>query len=302
MDTAKYDIRASAARFDYPFFKNSDIQAEIAINGFSVQPLLNETEVQQLKDDFYNLLDLLKQPLPDTHWSSGRVNDVSLRNFARQSIDAVVPGKLQRYFDTETTDFVGGIYLAKRSSAKSELTAHQDSSHTDETKFPAVYAWVPLVDTTVRNGAMHILPGSQLWGNRYRSLNVPWLFSGLESIMQPHLWPVEMKAGDVLFFDSAAIHYSSNNMESTTRPAINYFVKPKEALFLHHFIAENTPKGDIEVYNVDIDFFYNYDFLQRPPCPPYFQLPNEKYNLGKPSAADIHTLITTLSPGSVSIK
>ncbi|MBK8706658.1 MAG: hypothetical protein IPN33_25815 [Saprospiraceae bacterium] len=79
-------------------------------------------------------------PLPDTHWTSGRVNDVAVRNFARQSIDRILPQRLQQYFDPATTDFVGGIFLAKKPSPVSELSAHQDSSHTDETKYPAVYA------------------------------------------------------------------------------------------------------------------------------------------------------------------
>ncbi|MGK4495636.1 hypothetical protein ACSLVN_27895, partial [Klebsiella pneumoniae] len=36
-----------------------------------------------------------------------------------------------------------------------------------------------------------------------------------------------------------------------------------------------TPSGKVEVYNVDLDFFYNHDFMQRPPCPPYKKLGTE---------------------------
>ncbi|GIV34460.1 MAG: hypothetical protein KatS3mg031_1995 [Chitinophagales bacterium] len=263
---------SGAERFAFPFFRDRTIQQEIAQKGFSVQPLLSLEEVELLRQDFFRLVEMLPEPLPDKHWTSGRVDDPEIRNFARQAIEKIVPRRLEQYFDPRITDFIGGIFLAKKPSPVSELTAHQDSSHTDETRYPAAYAWIALTDTTPENGAMHVLPGSHLFGNRFRSLNVPWLYAGMEELMTPYLVPVSMKAGEVLFFDSAAIHYSSNNMSSYIRPAINYFIKPKEALFLHHYIDEKTPAGFVEVYHVDIDFFYNCDFMQRPPCPPYRKL------------------------------
>ena len=263
---------SEAKRFEYPFFRDPSIQQDIARNGYSVQPLLNTDQVSQLKRDFNSLLEQMNEPLPDSHWTSGRVQDVTIRNFARQAIDRIIPGALEKYFDPDTTDLIGGIFLAKKPSATSELSSHQDSSHTDERHYPSVYAWVALCDTNISNGAMHVLPGSHLWGNRFRSLNVPWLFSGFQKMMTPFLKAIPMRAGEVLFFDSASIHYSSSNRSNEIRPAINFYIKPKEALFLHHFVDEQTPDGKVEVYNVDIDFFYNHDFMLRPPCPPYIKL------------------------------
>lgn len=277
-------------RFSYPFFTNVEIQNEIEKKGYSVQPLLTSEDISQLNHDFSNLLELMQEPLPDTHWSSGRVADVSIRNFARSSINKIIPHRLEKYFDKSSADFIGGIFVAKKPSPKSRLYPHQDSSHTDENKFPAVYAWVALTDTTVANGAMHILPGSHLWGNRYRSLNVPWLYNGLQEMMLPFLEVIEMKAGEVLFFDSAAIHYSSDNMSDEIRPAINFFVKPKEALFLHHFMDEKTPEEKVEVYNVDIDFFYNCDFMQRPAAP-YTFIGYEEYNFKKPTKSRVGNFV-----------
>lgn len=265
-------------RYDCPFFLESSIQREIAKNGYAVRPLLNESDLKSLNENFEKLLNMLGEPLPETHWSSGRIGDVEIRNFARNAINNILPMRLTRFFDKKTTDFVGGIYVAKKPSATSKLTAHQDSSHTDETMYPAVYAWIPLVDTTVKNGAMHVIPGSHLWGNRYRSLNIPWLFSGLEEQLQPYLKAIPMKAGEVLFFDSATIHFSSDNLSHAIRPAVNYFIKPKCAMFLHHYIDEKTPLNKVEVFNVDIDFFYNFDFEKRPPCPPYTFLRYEEYD------------------------
>jgi len=276
---AEEDI--SQARFDFPFFKNPEIQKQIAEQGYSVQSLLTPEDVKQLNNDFFELLNKMGEPLPDTHWTSGRVADTEIRNFARNAIHKILPLRLEKYFDKETADFIGGIFVAKKPSPTSRLYPHQDSSHTDETKYPAVYAWVALTDTSVENGAMHVLPGSHLWGNRFRSLNVPWIYEGLQDKMFPQLKPVPMKAGEVLFFDSAAIHYSTDNTGTEIRPAINFYIKPKQAMFLHHFIDEKTPTGKVEVFNVDIDFFYNCDFMQRPPSPPYKFVGYEEYSKQK---------------------
>lgn len=275
-------------RYEHKLFRNAAIQAQISKQGYSVQPLLSEADVVQLKQGFFELLDMMG-PLPDKHWTSGRVEDPVHRNFARNVIHKILPLRLEQYFDPIDTDFMGGIFVAKKPSPISRLYPHQDSSHTDETKYPAVYAWVALTDTSIENGAMHIVPGSHLWGNKYRSLNVPWLYEGLEEELLKYVVPVPMKAGEVLFFDSAAIHYSTDNMSNEIRPAINFFIKPKQAMFLHHYMDSKSSNKQIEIYNVDIDFFYNCDFMQRP-APPYSLISKEQYNFKKPTASQLHTL------------
>lgn len=277
---------AVTKRYEFKLFSDASIQHEIKAKGYSVQQLLTKEDVVQLNKDFFALLDMIG-PLPDKHWTSGRVEDTRHRNFARQVIHNILPQRLEKFFNPAETDFMGGIFVAKKPSPVSRLYPHQDSSHTDETNYPAVYAWVALTDTTVRNGAMHIVPGSHLWGNKYRSLNVPWLYEGLEEELLKYVVPVPMKAGEVLFFDSAAIHYSTDNLSNDIRPAINFFIKPKQAMFLHHFMNETSPAGKVETYNVDIDFFYNCDFMQRPEAP-YKFIGYEDYNLKKPTPQELH--------------
>jgi hypothetical protein len=136
----------------------------------------------------------------------------------------------------------------------------------DESKFFSVYAWIPLSDTNLTNGALHVLPGSHLIGNRHRSLNVPWAFSGMENELSSHMMPVEMKVGQVCFFEGALIHSSPPNLSDEVRVAVNYVIRPSASTFLHHFVDEKTPEGMVEVYGVTIDFFYNEDFEARPPA------------------------------------
>lgn len=285
-DETNTAFRPDDSRFDFPFYKDNQLKEEIKKSGFAVRQLLNPLQVEYLKNGFLDLLKKIENGLPPTHWTSGRLDDPVLRNLARKKIEDIVPSALLKYFEEATTTFVGGIYLAKAPSKISELSAHQDSSHTDESKYPAVYAWIPLVDTWSENGGMYVIKGSHLLGNRIRSLNVPWLYDGLQSDLIKLLEPIRVKAGEVLFFDSALVHFSSNNLTNEIRPAVNYYIKPSQASFIHYYLDNESPPGKVEVYKVDVDFFYSYDFMKRPPCPPYSFCGFEEYIYKKPSSLE----------------
>jgi len=252
------------SRFNEALFKNAEIQQELALKGYSVQPFLNCTEVTTLLKSYTVLLSMLPDGLPDTFCPSGRFDDPILRNFARDSIDAVVPDRLRSFFIDDSASLLGGTFLIKPSGPNTALSPHQDSSHVDESCSFSVYAWIPLVDTTIENGAFHVLPESHLWGNKHRSLNVPWVFSGCEAELLKLSVPVTIRSGEVCFFEGALIHSSPPNNSNETRVALNYFIKPSNQQFLHHFVDDDTPEGKVEVFGVDIDFFYSEDFESRP--------------------------------------
>jgi len=251
-------------RFRKPLFKNAAIQEALATKGYVVCPCLSPDDVNLLMNSYEQLLSILPNGLPDTFCPSGRFEDPVLRNFARDSIDAVIPDRLSSFFIDNRASLMGGTFLIKPSGPNTALSAHQDSSHVDESNSFSVYAWIPLVDTTVENGAFHVLPESHLWDNKHRSLNVPWCFSGLEQELQMLSIPVTVKRGEVCFFEGALIHSSPPNKTDDTRVALNYFIKPKSQQFLHHYVDKETPEGMVEVYGVDIDFFYSEDFESRP--------------------------------------
>ena len=220
-------------RYGINFFLDKDFQSELAKKGYAIGPLLTPEDVAQLKSDFEEFQKQVPGGIPVQFWPSGRAADPKIRNFARDAIERMVPKRLTQYFNPEVADFVGGTFLIKPPGPKTDLWPHQDSSHVDESQSFSVYAWIPLVDTEVHNGALHVLPGSHLFGNRHRSLNVPWEYEGLQNIMFKYLVPLPMKAGQVCFFDSATIHYSPDNLSDDFRVAVNYFVKPLAEPFLH---------------------------------------------------------------------
>ncbi len=266
-------------RHSVPFFRDKSLQAKIEKDGFVVVPFLEPEDVTYLREVFAEILKMLPGgTLPDKFWTSGRSHDSRIRNMAREAMEKTHPKNLEKYFDPEIVDFVGGLFMGKSVSNKSRLYPHQDSSHLDERKSFSLYCWVPLQDVDFRNGAMQMLPGSHKFGNRFRSLNVPWDFQGYEDIMFRYMIQCPMKAGEAALFDAATIHYSSDNYSNDLRLACNYFLQPKDMPFMHYFRNWKTPPGKVEAYRTDIDFFYNNDkFETARPKEPYAFQGYEKY-------------------------
>jgi hypothetical protein len=245
-------------------FKDPAILKAIDEKGFFIDSFLNPAEIRQLQESFQALAARAEGSIGKSFWPSGRHPDADIRNFAKQEIEKIVPGKLREYVDAGSTTFIGGTFLIKPSSDQSALNPHQDSSHVDERHGFSVYAWIPLMDTDEVNGCMYYLPGSQHWGIDQRSLNVPWPLSEIELELWPLMVPIPMKAGQVLFFHSALIHASSNNLSGQTRLALNYYLHPKQSPFCHFYTDETMEKGKVAMYSVTPDFYYSEDFESRP--------------------------------------
>lgn len=106
-----------------------------------------------------------------------------------------------------------------------EVPWHQDSgyflAHCD--RHLIVTCWVPLVDATVENGCLYVLPGAHKHGivRHYTGGH-----AGFLEITEPDLpagdpIPVEMKAGDVLFLTNLTPHASFTNSTEMVRWSVD---------------------------------------------------------------------------------
>ena len=86
-----------------------------------------------------------------------------------------------------------------------------------------VTVWVPLVDATVENGCVWVLPGSHRWGlidaARGEDMNVR-ATEDVERRGTPT--PVEMQAGDVLFLTNLTFHASKMNRTDASRWSVDF--------------------------------------------------------------------------------
>lgn len=248
-----------------PFFKDTSIQQEIARKGFAVRKLIKPEQIFSLKEAFAEIAQHPDADIQDEFWNSGRCASTDVRMMAKRAIDMHVKPALEGMFLPGIMDLMGGVFVAKPPGPKTALNPHQDSSHVEEATYCSLYAWTALDDTNELNGPVHVVPGSHLFGNHQRSLNIPWQFEPYTDILWEYAEPVFMQAGEVLFFDSAAIHCSPPNETDDMRLGVNFFVKPLASPFLHYFQAASGSSAPIEKFSVGINFYYEEDFLQRPP-------------------------------------
>lgn len=113
-----------------------------------------------------------------------------------------------------------------KKTARSEgwvVGTHQDQPFFPHRDHTVTAAWMPLVDTSLENGCIHVVPGSHKQGP-IEHLGGPE--SGFR--LDPEAWPiskgvgVEARAGDVIFFNYLSVHGSTPNMSEARRTALIY--------------------------------------------------------------------------------
>jgi len=132
--------------------------------------------------------------------------------------------------------FFNGDYHVRPKLPDSKLTAfpwHQDSQYYGEpTKhMHIITVTVPLVDVTLDNGCLWMIPGSQKWGllagARGADMNIR-TFEDVESRGTPT--PVPMKFGDIMLFHNLTLHSSKLNKTDRVRWTLDLRYSPtKEA-------------------------------------------------------------------------
>jgi hypothetical protein len=150
----------------------------------------------------------------------------------------------------------GGAFLYKTPSQSSELGIHQDWTIVDEEKYVALNCWVPLIDVNERNGALHVLPGSQ-YTKRHtlRAPTIPFFFTGSEKEVISMTIPFYVKAGEAVILNQSIIHYSPPNLSGKIRKAITAGVKTIGAPMVFNY--KNTA-GQLERFQMPEDFLISF--------------------------------------------
>lgn len=239
-------------------------------NGYVViKNCVSAEHVSYMQEVFNKMSDMEGFKMEDAFVNSGRFESTDIRNYIVSEIKKTSADILSTIANTQNCEInTGGSFQIKPPSKNSALNPHQDSPIIDETTFYATYVWIPLCDMTEKNGALSILPGSHLWGNHQRSLNVPWIYEKYTKLLWKYVQPVYVNKGDIICFDSATIHASNPNLSNELRLAYTGTLLPKNFQLVHYFKDALTPKGKVEKYFVDEHFYSSCNIMERP-APPY---------------------------------
>lgn len=136
----------------------------------------------------------------------------------------------------------------------------------DET---SITVWIPLQDVDARNGGIHIVEGSHKIVPDIASMHCAPYFHEFEAaLVERHLKPVPMKAGEALVFCDTLLHWSPTNQSDSPRAAIQIEMVPAETSPVLFWMDRQRPQDGFELFELDSDFFVERsigDLIDRPP-------------------------------------
>lgn len=163
------------------------------------------------------------------------------------------------------------VLQVKGTSEKSSVGLHQDLTVVDENRYNSMTVWLPLINSTLDNGAIRALKGSQNTFRSYRAHTIDYFqFEEVEDYIKDNATAYKTKIGEALVFDPAVIHYSEPNRTQIPRISIAISIVNEDAPIQigYHDKKENE---SVTIFDVPDDFFYHYnDFATERLLPPSF--------------------------------
>ena len=155
---------------------------------------------------------------------------------------------------------LGGSFVVKSNSQKERLHPHQDWNIVDEEMYRSFNIWIPLVDLTMENGVIKVMPKSHRWMKTFRGPNLPDLFENVHEDIWKSMQPLYMKAGEALIYDHRLFHASEPNLTEKLRLAAVFGII-SEKTPMYYYCGNN---GNVEIFESNPDFFLNEDIQKGP--------------------------------------
>lgn len=236
-----------------PVFRDAAVQESFEKNGYVILPFYTEAEMVELRALYHRL-----HPKNELgFFPSTFSNDKEYRKLADQEIRRLC----ERSMDIHLQDIkvVLGAFIAKNPGPESGMCVHQDMSLVDESTYTGINIWVPLTDLSVKNGTLFVLPGSHRLFPTYRGSSIPEFFQDVNDVMVDYLVPVEIKAGEAVFFDQSIIHYSPPNYSDSVRIVTNTYFTHRDAVFMTYYHNRENHGGFVEAFRQDDTFMTDFE-------------------------------------------
>jgi len=155
----------------------------------------------------------------------------------------------------------GNFYVKMPGTGRFQI--HQNWPTTEDLALTTLTVWAPFHDTDYTNGTLCVVPGSHKIVPDVASPQRPPFFASFEDeLIDHHLVPMELEAGEALIFDDSLLHWSPENRSDAPRRAVQIETVPAEAPTVLYHLGEHDGAERWDLYEVDDRFFIDHSIDQ----------------------------------------
>lgn len=224
----------------------------LAVHGYYVEPsVIDRDVVDRLRDAAERWLEANPPTRDGGFFSSYEANPSAAGLRASRQIAELLLPALEDLVTPEAR-LRASVLQCKPPGPASGLAAHQDGFLVDEHTAYGLNAWTALTDMTIDDGPLVVLPGSHRYGSWPRVSTVTDDLEAVQATIERSLRLLEVRAGQVVWFDNATIHGSLINEGDAMRVAASAVAVPRSCP-----ITVPVPVGDrpidADLYELDPD-------------------------------------------------
>jgi hypothetical protein len=245
--------------------KDESLETQFQKDGYVCVPFISAKEVEELKQLFFDTLpesggQITSDDIKNEHFISYDFTFIDKNPEYKRKVYEIISSYFKPHMERLLDNYKPIIanYIRKKPET-GEVPLHQNWAFSDEMKCSTVSIWCPLVDSTVENGTLQVVPGSHKKFGKNRGPMVPWELENIKNEIIDHfLIPLETKAGDCVILDDSIIHYSAINKTEGLRLTMQLICIPSEMPSLHYH-KNPQGNGNIEVLEVDENFYFQFN-------------------------------------------
>lgn len=148
-------------------------------------------------------------------------------------------------------------FMVKNPTTDSHCELHRDNSAFDETRFEYRNGWIPLVDINEKNGALYVVPKSDMVFDYCLPMATEWHYKSMIPELMKHIQVVYAKAGDLVVYKDKTLHGSFHNRTDAPRPVLHFGLLHPQASTYYYKRNENNR---VDMFSVPPEFFFEKNF------------------------------------------
>ncbi|PCH95432.1 MAG: hypothetical protein COB85_04560 [Bacteroidetes bacterium] len=234
-------------------FRDRQLNHDFDRDGYAIVPMLDETDVEQLRD-LYN--SNTNREFGEGFHTSFLSKDVDFKKLVYQKFAELFNNKLNECLNDYRVLFTH--YLIKEPNTHFHFDLHVDATTVDESRHTAVTIWCALEDINEHNGGIFVWKSGHKFINGYRTVSVhnP-VAENIRDLVKErgNESSIVLKKGEAIIMDQKLPHGSMPNVTGNRRIAAGLHLVPKDAECIMCFEDKDH---NMSVYKIiDDDFYLN---------------------------------------------